>query len=197
MATINAIGSSKPIEVSFGGTGLATLTAHSVQVGTGTSAITQIGVGTNGQVLIGATTADPAFATLTSSGGTITFTPGANTLNLESAVTPGTTWQEVTGPANMVANNGYIANNAGTRVEVTIPVTVALGAVFEVANKGAAGWKIIQQAGQSIRFGFLTSTGGATGFIQSSEVNNCVKIVCITANTEFMVVTAVGNITVS
>ena len=40
--------------------------------------------GSNGELLIGATGADPAFASLTSSGGTVTFTPGANSLNLEA-----------------------------------------------------------------------------------------------------------------
>jgi len=40
--------------------------------------------GTDGQVLVASTLGNPAFATLTSSGSTITFTPGVNTLNLEA-----------------------------------------------------------------------------------------------------------------
>lgn len=40
--------------------------------------------GTNGQLIIGATGAPGAWANLTSSGGTITITEGANTLNVES-----------------------------------------------------------------------------------------------------------------
>lgn len=61
-------------------------TAHSVQVGGSTSStLTNITVGTNGQVLIGANTADPAFATLTSSDSSISFTTGANTLSLQVA----------------------------------------------------------------------------------------------------------------
>ena len=71
--------------VAGGGTGRTTLTNHGVLVGATTTAITQLAVGTNGQVLIGSTGADPAFATLTSTGGSITFTGGANTLNLEVA----------------------------------------------------------------------------------------------------------------
>lgn len=73
-----------PFPVASGGTGTATLTDHGVLLGSGTGAITAASVGTNGQVLLGATGADAAFATLTSSGGTITFTPGANSLNLEA-----------------------------------------------------------------------------------------------------------------
>lgn len=64
---------------------LTGLTDHAVLVGAGTATITKLTVGTNGQVLIGATAADPAFATLTSSDGSITFTTGANSLSLQVA----------------------------------------------------------------------------------------------------------------
>ena len=84
MATENAIGSEKPIQVAFGGTGADTLTEHGVLIGSGVAAIIASAAGTNGQVLLGSTGADPVFATLASAGGTITFTSGAGTLNLES-----------------------------------------------------------------------------------------------------------------
>jgi len=71
--------------VAGGGTGQTTLTNHGVLVGATTAAITQLSVGSNGQVLIGATAADPAFATLTSSDSSISFTTGANTLSLQVA----------------------------------------------------------------------------------------------------------------
>jgi hypothetical protein len=67
------------VDISLSGT-----TEHAVQVGDATGGIESLAVGTDGQVLLGATAGDPAFATLTSSGGTITFTPGANSLNLEA-----------------------------------------------------------------------------------------------------------------
>ena len=96
MATTNSvINTTNPIGVASGGTGLATLTAHAIQVGAGTSAITQVSGGTNGQVLIGATSADPAMATLTSTGGSITYTTGANALNLDIASFAQTTWTPV------------------------------------------------------------------------------------------------------
>jgi len=66
----------------------ATYTAHGVLLGEGTSSIVATTAGTNGQVLIGSTGADPAFSTLTSSDGSITFTTGAHTLSLQ--VTSGT-----------------------------------------------------------------------------------------------------------
>jgi len=72
------------LAVTEGGTGASTLTDHGVLVGSGASAVTPLAVGTNGQLLIGSTGADPVFADLTSSGGTITITPGAGTLNIET-----------------------------------------------------------------------------------------------------------------
>lgn len=64
---------------------LTGLTAHSVLVGAGSATITKLAVGTNGQVLIASTGADPAFSTITSSDGSIAFTPGAHTLDMTVA----------------------------------------------------------------------------------------------------------------
>lgn len=64
-------------------------TQYGVQVGDSGGGIASLAVGTDGQVLLGASGANPAFATLTSTGGTITFTPGANSLNLEAAASTG------------------------------------------------------------------------------------------------------------
>lgn len=63
---------------------LGTQTAHTVALFEGSSsALSPSNIGTDGQVLIGATGADPAFATITSADGSITFTPGANSLDME------------------------------------------------------------------------------------------------------------------
>lgn len=72
-----------PQPVIEGGTGTITNTDHGVLVGSGTAAIDALAVGTNGQVLLGATTADPAFANLTSADSTIVYTTGVNTLALD------------------------------------------------------------------------------------------------------------------
>ena len=60
------------LPVANGGTSLATLTAHALYVGNGTSAPNALAVGATGTLLVGATTADPAFAT--SATGDFTFT---------------------------------------------------------------------------------------------------------------------------
>ena len=136
MATINVINSSDPIEVASGGTGVATLTDNGVLVGSGTSDITALSVGTNGQTLIGSTAADPAMAAVTSTGSTITITPGAGTLDFKANILD-VIWEEYTGTATtMTTNFGYIANN-GAEIEFTLPTTAAVGDLLKVAGKGA------------------------------------------------------------
>lgn len=86
-----AVASSVPVfidtngQMGTGAGGSFGTTNHAVQVGNSTGGFTSLTVGTNGQVLLGSTGANPVFATLTSTGGTITYTTGAGTLNLEAS----------------------------------------------------------------------------------------------------------------
>jgi hypothetical protein len=94
------------VTVAQGGTGLATLTAHALQVGNGTSNVTQIGVGATGTILKGTSASDPSFTatpvlgasgttgTLGFSGttsGTVTIQPqsAAGTYNFNLPITAG------------------------------------------------------------------------------------------------------------
>ena len=87
---------STAIGVASGGTGAATLTAHGVLLGEGTSAITATAVGTTGQMLIGVTGADPTF------GNTV------STLTATSTITPNSTAGIVGTTTNDSANAGSI-----------------------------------------------------------------------------------------
>ncbi len=195
MATNNAINSQDPIQVALGGTGAATLTAHGVLVGEGTSAVTPLSAGTSGQVLLGSTGADPVFATLTSSDSSITFTTGAGTLSLQ-VTTPVSPWTDVTGTSvALAANNAYILDNAGL-VTATLPATATVGNTFTIVGKGTGGWKVAQNASQLIHFGVSTTTTGAGGSLASSNTFDCIKIVCTVTNTTFTVYDCIGNITV-
>jgi len=105
---------------------------------------------------------------------------------------------DVTGTSQtMVADNGYVADNAAL-VTLTLPVTAAIGDEFVVIGKGAGGWKVAQNASQSIQFtagGSVTATtSGTGGHIDSSVASDCVHLVCITANTLFAVIDSLGNI---
>ena len=64
---------------------------------------------------------------------------------------PGTfVWQVVAG-ATVAAqpNAGYVANNA-TQVSITLPASPNIGDIVRVSGMGAGGWKIAQNAGQSV-----------------------------------------------
>jgi len=76
------IGIVNPLIVGKGGTGAATLTDHSLLVGSGTDPITSLGAATNGQLPIGSTGADPVLATLTGTENQLTVTNGAGSITL-------------------------------------------------------------------------------------------------------------------
>lgn len=110
---------------------LTGLTNHSVLVGAGTDTITKLALGTNGQVLIGSTGADPAFSTITSTGGTISFTSGAHTLNMEAGASVPTIFTGTTGTATPALNNLNILG-ASTAAGSTPVVTAASGSTVTV-----------------------------------------------------------------
>src|ERR1017187_6653190 len=193
MATNNVINAPLPISPANGGSGLASPTAHGILIAEGASNYTPV-VLTAGQVLIGTTATDPAAATITGSGGvSVNATSGAIAISLSGASS--FQWNDVSGTSQAAAiNNGYIISNAG-QTTVTIPATVAEGSIFAVQGKGAAGWILQMNTGQTCHFGSSAST--SAGSLTSTNLWDSVSIVCVTANTTFAVYSAVGNLTVA
>jgi len=108
----------------------------------------------------------------------------------------GITWNEVTGTTQAASvNAGYIANNAAL-VTITIPTTAAVGDVVRVTGKGAGGWKIAQNASEIIHFLGTDTTRGTGGSLASTGTYDGVEIVCVVANTEWVVASSMGNITI-
>lgn len=106
-------------------------------------------------------------------------------------------WNEETGTTlAMLVDNGYIMNNAGL-VTGTLPTTAAVGSVIKVVGKGAGGWLIAQNAGESIRWDEATvTTTGVGGSLASSDDHDFIEIVCTTADTVWTVMAVKGNITI-
>lgn len=132
-----------PISVANGGTGDTTLTDHGVLVGSGTGGITALTPGTDGQVLIAATGADPAFAAITSTGGTITFTPGANTLNMEVAsysfAFNFTAIDNTDSPYTVLTTDQYISVDSSTDVvTLELPNAPDTGKVYVVKDSNGS-----------------------------------------------------------
>jgi len=198
MVTNNSINLSASGIQGYDGAGTfngSTVTQHSILIGgANTHTINNLGVATNGQLPIGSTGADPVLATLT--GGTgITVTNGAGTITI-NGTGGGLTWTDVTGTTQAMAiNNGYTANNAGT-VTLTLPATAVYGSTLAVVGKGAGGWTIAQNSGQTIHFGATNTTSGATGTLSSSKQYDVVFLLCTVANTDFTAIQSIGNLTV-
>lgn len=110
----------------------------------------------------------------------------------------GFVWNEITvvGPTSMVENNGYVANNA-MQVDLALPVTCPFGTIIRVAGKGAGGWIISQNAGQTIHFGSSDTTPGVGGSLASTLQYDSVELLCTVADTEWTVLSVIGNLTVS
>lgn len=64
----------------------------------------------------------------------------------------GLSWTTLSSNVQASANSGYIANHPSTEVAITLPTNLNFGDVIRVkgAGTGTAGWKILQNAGQSI-----------------------------------------------
>lgn len=60
-------------------------TDHAPQIGNATGSLTSLGPLTDGQLIIGSTGVDPVAASLTSTDGSVTITPGAGTIDLAAA----------------------------------------------------------------------------------------------------------------
>jgi len=215
------------------------VTNHSLSVGNAAGALTSLGVAANGQIPIGSVGANPTLATITAgtatsvvnAAGSITIgadatvattytsdagnaVPALNTISLlggtnvttsaaGAAVTINATpagggyiWTDVTGATqSMAADYGYVSNRVAGNVAFTLPATASVGDVMAIAGS-QNGWSIAQNAGQTIHFIGVDTTPGVGGSLTSTGRYDCIDLICIVANTDFVVRSSVGNITV-
>lgn len=98
--------------------------------------------------------------------------------------------------SNMDVNKVYIPDSVD-RLEFTLPVTASVGNFIEIIGKGSGGWKIIQNADQQILLGDTFTTAGITGYAQSSNNGDTVRLVCVTSNNIWRASFYIGNVTVA
>ena len=104
-------------------------------------------------------------------------------------------WNDVSGTSQAAAvNNGYVISNAG-QTTISVPATAALGSIIAVQGKGAGGWIIQMNTGQTCHLGSSVTTSAGT--LTSTNLWDAIEIICTTANTVFAVRSAVGNITIA
>ncbi|HAB98322.1 MAG TPA: hypothetical protein DCE71_00690, partial [Parachlamydiales bacterium] len=116
------------VGVLFGGTGNNTLTANGLLYGQGTSPVGVTNPGNNGQVLISGLGNPPKFAYITSSSGSITFTPGPNSLNIEAVSN---------------SNSLTIQGNQGTAFPVANVLSILGNSPIMTVGSGSAGLTIL------------------------------------------------------
>lgn len=105
-------------------------------------------------------------------------------------------WNIVAGTSDtFVPNNGYVPTNVALTT-FTMPATAAAGDVIRIGGNGTGGWSITQLASQSIQFGNVTTTVGVGGSLASTNAGDSVELLCIVANTTYIVLSSIGNITV-
>jgi hypothetical protein len=193
--SINTLGGT-PLTVSNGGTGDTTFTANAIVLSgtTSTSALTSTAL-TNGQLLIGSTGVAPSASTLTAGTG-ISITNGAGSITIATAGS-GESWVDVTTTTQtMVANTGYIVDNA-SGVTFTLPTSATFGDAVTVMGK-QSGWKIVYAAGQNIVVGDVSSTT-STGNVSSTTATDCLSLICTTASTTapvFSTLSIEGNVSI-
>lgn len=168
------------------GTAISGLTgANSAMVVTGSTGVpVMTSTMTNGQIIIGSTGGTPVAASLTA-GTNITITPGAGSISIASTASGGVAWANIAGTTQAAAvNTGYVVGNA-SQTTVTLPATAALGSIVAVQGKGAAGWILAANTGQTIQMGASATTSG--GNLTSANLWDSVEVVCVTANTTWAV----------
>jgi hypothetical protein len=92
----------------------------------------------------------------------------------------------VTGTSQQaVVNASYIPNNASL-VIITLPATAAVGQRLSVVGNGAGGWRIAQNAGQTINKSGTATTAGTGGSLSSANRYDTAHLVCTVANTTWV-----------
>jgi hypothetical protein len=110
------------------------------------------------------------------------------------ALSPSTLWVSVSTSQTAQVNYGYVISGSASQVELLLPATSSVGDVIEITSADANGWRVTQSAGQSINFTSVTTTVGSSGYIQATQQNDSIKLVCVADNSTWNVVSSMGNI---
>lgn len=114
----------------------------------------------------------------------------------QSYLSNGMTWNNVTNTTQSAAVNNEYTANAATLLTITLPATAAINDRIRVVGAGAGGWKVAQNSGQTIHLGSSSTTTGTSGYIASATIYDCVELICVTTNTDWVAI-AQGTLSVN
>jgi hypothetical protein len=137
-------------------------------------------------------TAVPVANVLNVLGASGTSTSGSG--NTITIIATGVIWQVIGASQTLLVNNGYICTSGGALL-LTLPLVSSVGDIIEVTLDGSTSYKIVQNAGQLIRLGNVSTTSGVTGFILTYAQGDSLRLVCSIANTKWNVISSMGELT--
>lgn len=107
----------------------------------------------------------------------------------------GVTWSVIGASQALAVNNGYVCTT-GAALSLSLPATSTRGQVVEITLDGSTSFTVTQAAGQSIRFGNVSTTVGVGGSMVTTAQGDSIRMVCSVANTKWNVLSSVGNLTI-
>lgn len=123
----------------------------------------------------------------------VTGNPGTNTLTITDSGITG--WNKISASQTLVVNMGYFCTGGGA-LALALPATSAVGDNIEVSLQGSTSWTITQSAGQQIIMGNQHTTAGVGGSLTSTQQGDSIRMVCLTTNLQWVVLSSMGNPTV-
>lgn len=141
-------------------------------------------------------TAVPVSGTVTIAGGTGIVTAASGSTLTINGVGGGYESTVVTADTSMAVNRSYIANKAGTAAVMTLPAAAAVGDSVRVSGLGATGYSIAQNAGQTISMNATSSTTGVGGSAAPTSRYQTMEILCVIANTNFVITYSTDAVTI-
>lgn len=123
---------------------------------------------------------------------TVSGNPGTNTLTIQDT---GPAWNRISASQTLAVSNGYFCVGGGA-LSLALPATSNVGDVIEVSLVGSTSWTITQGAGQQILMGNTQTMAGVGGSLASTQQGDSLRMVCMTTNLTWVVVSSMGNPTV-
>lgn len=146
----------------------------------------------DGYVIMGSTSLGPGLGTLTAGQG-IGVTNASRAITIDAIGTVTT----VTGASQTITNGVTYIANRGTSIAFLLPVTASVGHFIKIIGKGAGAYTIAQNASQTVHQGASNTTTGVVGVTTATQRYTSMHLVCITADTDWVIVDSSGTLTLA
>lgn len=160
---VNMLNYTAPIGVSDGGTGIASVDA--------------------GKVLVGSGSTLPLVAKGIAAGAGISVAQDASNITISASQMNIGQTLGVSGATQIDCGISYVTQSA-TEIVFTLPPTAELGCVFEICGVSVGGWRVNCNVGQVLTLGDQL----ATSYVASDLPSDYIRVVCVVPDVEFKIV---------